>query len=100
MPLFRFWEISISFSNRKGRSEITDDGLRIKTVAKISDSGCKIENFREILTELQLNPECHGEGAIHASYEKINFSKAFAKATLMQQKSPIAYGPFRHKGNN
>jgi hypothetical protein len=70
------------------------------TKARISENGEKIENFKEILNELQLNHECHGEGSIHASYGRINFARAFIKATLMQQNSPIRYGPFRLKGSN
>jgi len=97
---FDFGRYHSPFQTGRVRSEITDDGLRIKTVAKISDDGLKIKNFEEILNELQLNLECHGEGAIHASYGKIDFSKAFDKATRMQQISPIHYGPFCYKGSN
>jgi hypothetical protein len=69
-------------------------------VAKISSDKKQILNFEEILTELQKNPECHGEGNIHASYSIINFEKALAKAEQMQQQSPIRYGPFQYNGSN
>ena len=97
---FDFGRYHTPFNHGRVRSENTDDGLKIKTRARISEDGQKIENFEEILTELQMNPECHGEGGIHASYGKINYSKAFAKATRIQKISPIRYGPFRYKGSN
>lgn len=97
---FDFGRYHTPFNHGRVRSEKTDDGLQVNTKAKFSKDGRKIENFDEILTELQLNHECHGEGSIHASYGKINFAKAFAKASLMQQQSPIRYGPFRYKGSN
>lgn len=97
---FDFGRYHTPFNHGRVRSVNTDDGLIIKTGVRISDDGKKIENFEDILTELQMNPECHGEGSIHASYGKINFARAFAKATLMQKISPIRYGPFRYKGSN
>jgi hypothetical protein len=97
---FDFGRYHTPFQHGRVRSEITDDGLKLGTSARISEDGREIENFNEILTELQQNPECHGEGSIHASYGPINFKKAFDKANLMQQISPIPYGPFRYKGSN
>ena len=82
------------------RSAETDPNLAIKTRPEISRDKRKIENLHAILSELQLNAECHGEGKLHASYCRINYENAFAKATDMQQKSPIPYGPFRYKGSN
>lgn len=97
---FDFGRYHTPFQHGRVRSEKTDDGLKINTSAQVSADGKIIENFEEILTELQQNPECHGEGKIHASYGLINFKKAFDKASLMQQISPIRYGPFRYKGSN
>lgn len=97
---FDFGRYHTPFNHGRVRSENTDDGLKINTRARISDDGKQIENFEEILTELQMNPECHGEGSIHASYGKIDFDKVLAKATLMQETSSIRYGPFRYKGSN
>lgn len=97
---FDFGRYHTPFNHGRVRSERTDDGLKINTPAYLSKEDQKIENFEEILTELQMNPECHGEGPIYASYGKINFAKAFAKANQMQQISPIRYGPFRYKGSN
>lgn len=82
------------------RSAKTDDGLIMKTSPVISDSGDKIENFKEIVTELQLNHECHGEGKLHASYGRIKFQKAYAKAKALQDISPIPYDPFKNNGTN
>ena len=97
---FDFGRYQSPFQHGRVRSETTDDGLKMKTAASISNDGRKIENLEEILTELQLNPECHGEGKIHASYGKINFHRAFSKAFYLQQRSPIPYGPFRYEGSN
>jgi hypothetical protein len=97
---FDFGRYHTPFQHGRARSEKTDDGLKMKTVAKISSDKNRILNFEEILTELQQNPECHGEGNIHASYGRINFEKALAKAEEMQKQSPIRYGPFQYKGSN
>jgi hypothetical protein len=97
---FDFGRYHAPFQHGRARSEKTDDGLKMKTVALMSDDKKRILNFGEILTELQQNPECHGEGAIHASYGRINFEKALAKAEEMQQQNPIKYGPFKYGGSN
>ncbi len=97
---FDFGRYHTPFQHGRARSENTDDRLKIKTTAKISTNKKQILNFEELLTELQQNPECHGEGAIHASYGRVNFEKAMAKAEEMQQQSPIKYGPFRYGGSN
>lgn len=97
---FDFGRYHAPFQHGRVRSEATDDGLKMKTSASISGDGRKIENLEEILTELQLNPECHGEGKIHASYHRIKFHRAYSKAFYLQQKSPIPYGPFRYNGSN
>jgi len=96
---FDFGRYHAPFNNGRVRSEITDHGLAIKTVPEISNDG-KISNFIDILTELQRNAECHGEGAIYASYKPIDFEKAFAKAISLQAQSPIPYGPFQFRGSN
>ena len=97
---FDFGRYHTPFQHGRVRSEKTDDRLKMETNARISEDSLRIENFNEILTELQQNPECHGEGNIHASYGQVNFKKAFNKASLMQQFSPIRYGPFRYNGSN
>lgn len=97
---FDFGRYHAPFQHGRVRSEITDNGLKINTIAQISDDGQRLENFNQILSELQLNLECHGEGALHASYCKIDFKKSFQKSLQLQQRSPIPYGPFRYKGSN
>lgn len=97
---FDFGRYHTPFQHGRVRSEKTDDGLKINTAAQISEDGKKIKNYEVILNELQQNHECHGEGALHASYGPINFRSAFNKATEMQQNSPLRYGPFRFKGSN
>lgn len=97
---FDFGRYHTPVQHGRVRSEATDDRLRIHTKACISADGERIENFEEILTELQQNPECHGEGAVHASYGRVNFAKAFARANQLQQISPIRYGPFTFNGSN
>ncbi len=97
---FDFGRYHTPFQHGRVRSEKTDDGLEMKSRAKISADKKRILNYEEILSELQINAECHGEGAIHASYGRINFEKALAKAEDMQQQSPIKYGPFRYGGSN
>jgi hypothetical protein len=97
---FDFGRYHTPFKHGRVRSEKTDHSLSIKTLAHISNDACSILNFEEILTELQVNSECHGEGKLHASYCPVNFEKALDKASQLQKNSPIAYGPFIYKGTN
>jgi hypothetical protein len=97
---FDFGRYHTPWKMGRARSEKTDPGLKIKTRAQFSASKKEILNFEEILSELQQNAECHGEGAIHASYGAINFEKALAKAHQFQEMSPLAYGPFKFRGSN
>jgi hypothetical protein len=97
---FDFGRYHTPFQHGRVRSEITDHNLVVKTLAQISDNDELILNYKQILTELQLNPECHGEGALYASYSKIHFNRAYNKVLQLQQQSPISYGPFRFKGSN
>ncbi len=97
---FDFGRYHAPFQYGRVRSESSDPGLTINTLATFSNDNKKITNFQEILTELQLNHECHGEGALHASYCQIDFDKAYNKALQLQQNSPIPYGPFKYKGSN
>jgi hypothetical protein len=97
---FDFGRYHTPFQTGRVRSHTTDDGLKISKKAQISVNGRKIQNLREILTELQNNTECHGEGALFASYTQVHFEKSFQKAQSMQDKSPIPYGPFRWGGSN
>lgn len=97
---FDFGRYHAPFQHGRVRGELTDDGLKMNTNARISGDGQQIENFGEILTELQLNPECHGEGTLHASYGMVNFQQSYRMALSLQQKSLLRYGPFSYKGSN
>jgi uncharacterized protein DUF6695 len=97
---FDFGRYHSPFQYGRVRSSDTDHELEINTIPLISENGTTIINYYEILRELQLNPACHGEGEIHASYCTINFQDAFNNANEMQHASPIPYGPFRYKGSN
>lgn len=96
---FDFGRYHAPFNKGRVRSALTDHGLAIKTIPEITGDGY-ISNFKTILTELQHNAECHGEGAIYASYKPVDFAKAFAKANSLQAQSPIPYGPFQFRGSN
>lgn len=97
---FDFGRYHTPWKHGRTRSELTDPSLKVNTVARISASKKEILNFEEILTELQLNPECHGEGSIHASYAAIDYENALAKAYWFQVNSPFSYGPFSIGGSN
>lgn len=97
---FDFGRYHTPYNFGRVRSSLTDHGLTVNTIPEISDNGKEIENYNEILTELQLNKECHGEGRLNASYTQINFQKAFAKASYLVESSPHPYGPFRLSHNN
>ncbi len=97
---FDFGRYHSPYKHGRVRSAETDHDLEVKTVPALSRDGAKIENILEILTELQHNTACHGEGALNASYCTVNFEQAFAKAKQMQDDSPIPYGPFVPNGSN
>ena len=97
---FDFGRYHAPYQHGRVRSGETDPGLSITVRARVSADGSKIENLREIMTLLQHNEECHGDGTLYASYCRVNFDKAFNKAIQMQAESPIAYGPFVYRGSN
>ncbi len=97
---FDFGRYHSPYQHGRVRSAVTDHDLEMKTSPRISRDGKSIENFNEILEELQLNPACHGEGALHASYCEIDFHTAYNKVLQMQAESPIPYGPFIRNGSN
>ena len=97
---FDFGRYHAPFQHGRVRSSETDHDLEMKSIPVISPNGKRIENFEEIISELQNNPACHGEGELYASYSRINFVSAQKKAKQMQIESPIPYGPFKYKGSN
>lgn len=81
------------------RSAFTDHELEIKTKAIFDERGMP-GNIYEILLEVFANSSCHGTGSMHASYCRVSFGAAYAKAIEMQRISPIPYGPFLPDGTN
>jgi hypothetical protein len=97
---FDFGRYHAPFQFGRVRSAETDHDLKMITTPEISSDGTKLENLNEILTELQNNGACHGEGEIYASVAFVKFEKAYRKAIQMQEKKFIDYGPFRADGSN
>jgi hypothetical protein len=97
---FDFGRYHSPFNFGRVRSAATDCDLAVNTSPRISEDRTRIENLREILDELQHNKTCHGDGKLYASYCRINFELAWQKATLLQDSSPLPYGPFVRGGSN
>ncbi len=97
---FDFGRYHSPFQHGRVRSAETDHDLIMTTKPEISSDNRKITNFKNILSELQHNKACHGEGILHASYSQVDFQAAYRKVQEMQEASPIPYGPFRYKGSN
>jgi len=97
---FDFGRYHAPYKHGRVRSAETDHELEMKTTPKLSECKQRIDNFQDILTELQLNSACHGQGELYASYCSINFETAFVKAKQLEEKSPIPYGPFIINGSN
>lgn len=96
---FDFGRYHAPFGYGRVRDKETDHDLIIKTKAIINDSN-EIENFEEILSELDSKKACHGIGTVHAAYCDVNFEHAYNNAKEMQNNSPFKYGPFIFKGTN
>ncbi len=97
---FDFGRYHAPYKHGRVRSAETDHDLEIKTIPVLSPDNKRIDNFRDILSELQQNKACHGEGELYAAYCAVNFELAYAKAQQMQDESPIPYGPFVPNGSN
>lgn len=97
---YDFGRYHAPYSFGRVRGALSDHDLTIHTKAIFTEDGNKISNFREILEELQKNPACHGEGKLHASYSKIDYSAAYTKATEMHTRHIYPYGPFIWNGTN
>lgn len=97
---FDFGRYHAPYQYGRVRSAETDHELVVNTTPVFSSNHNNIENFREILSELQNNKACHGEGELYAAYCNVNFELAYAKAKQMQAESPIPYGPFVPNGSN
>lgn len=97
---FDFGRYHSPFDHGRARGALTDHDLQMVTKPIISNENLLLENFDELLNELQNNPACHGEGTLYASYIPVDFEKAHQKAIQIQQAGPVPYGPFRYKGSN
>ncbi len=104
---FDFGRYHAPFKHGRVRSQITDNGLAIHTTPVFSEDRrqrtkdrTQVENFEEILSELQGNSECHGDGPLYASYCEVDFQKSFSFAKELQQQGPVRYGPFTYNGSN
>lgn len=97
---FDFGRYHSPFQHGRVRSAETDHDLKMTSKAVISSDNRKITNLQKILSELQQNKACHGEGTLHASYCQVDFQAAYSKVQLMHAASSIPYGPFRFKGSN
>ncbi|MCF6365837.1 MAG: hypothetical protein L3J35_06490 [Bacteroidales bacterium] len=84
----------------RARNKETDPLLKIKTELLLSDKN-EILNIDKILTELNNNNACHGEGPLYASIlENVDFNSAFKYAKSIQNKDAVPYGPYEKKGTN
>ncbi len=81
------------------RDESTDHELVINTRAEITEYQ-KLNNFQQIIDEVQSNKACHGQGQLYAGFTRIDFKKAFKIAKDAQNQGIIHYGPFTPKGTN
>ncbi len=97
---YDFGRYHAPFGQGRVRSSNTDQDLTVKTKAVLSKEKRSILNIDEILKELVHNNSCHGDGTIYGAYCRINFHKAFIQARIMQECSPLPYGPFTWKGTN
>ncbi|TVR85633.1 MAG: hypothetical protein EA411_12525 [Saprospirales bacterium] len=97
---FDFGRYHAPYGFGRVRSKLTDPGLKVETRASFSTDAKFLTNKTEILSEIQFNEECHGEGTIHAGECEINFQKAIKHALHMQENSPLPYGPFIPNGTN
>lgn len=81
------------------RSAETDFDLQVKTKVEFNKNNLPI-NIEEVITELQNNTSCHGDGKLHYSTITIDFELAIKKAKEMQKAIFLPYGPFVFKGTN
>jgi hypothetical protein len=97
---FDFGRYHAPYQYGRVRMGDADPDLIINTKAVFSEDKMDILNFKEILEELQNNPACHGEGALHGAYHPIDYEAARSKAVEMHNEHIIPYGPFVMGGTN
>lgn len=98
---FDFGRYITPFGKGRVRSALTDIELEIPLKAKVNALG-EIENISEILIWLEAHPEkTHGEGRMVASVcDEINYGKAYAFITSLQNKGSVPYKTFGNIGSN
>lgn len=97
---FDFGRYHAPYQHGRVRSAETDHDLIIKTKALIHENEREIINIDAILSELQRNPACHGEGVLHAGYIPVDFNLSLNTVLKMHEQSHIPYGPFKVQGSN
>lgn len=97
---FDFGRYHAPFQHGRVRSASTDFDLQLKTRAEFSNELNELKNYPAILNELQSHSAFHGDGILEASYTSINYKKAYQKATSLQNRRFIPYGPFIWGGSN
>ncbi len=80
------------------RDASTDDNLAIQVKARIS--GNRIDNFQEILNEIQCNKASFGVGVLFAAYCPVNFELAWTRVKEIQNTGAVPFGPFVRNGTN
>lgn len=95
---FDFGRYHAPFAHGRVRSAKTDPELKVWKTARIVED--EIINLQDILGELAERKACHGSGDLHASSCSINFDAAYEKAVILQDRGPLAYGPFVFNGTN
>jgi len=96
---FDFGRYHAPYGFGRVRDKETDFDLNIKSTAQLNED-LSLNNYQDIIDEIQQNPSCHGDGQLFAGLSKINFKSAYTKAKQLQNKGVISYGPFVVKGTN
>lgn len=77
-----------------------DPELAMKAKLQFNEDGTP-NNLHEILLELWGRKECHGQGALYASwYNGVDFELGFNRIIDRQKLGAIPYGPFELRGTN
>ncbi len=91
---FDFGRYHAPYKYGRVRSSETDHELAMATRARFDEKGL-ITNLKEILSEIQNNPACHGEGILYAAYGEVEVERCFEKVKEFQNRGMIPYNPFQ-----
>ncbi len=83
----------------KVRSAKNDPALDLDFLPKFQTTG-NLANLRALLDELNTMPQCKGDGPLIAAQSLVNYKKARAYITQLEEKKFIPYGPFVRGGTN